>query len=68
MGDDINDLPLIGKTGYFGAPANACRDVKEGADFVASRAGGEGAAREFMEFIVRGQGRWQEVLDFYLHA
>ncbi len=42
--------------------------MKEGADFVASRAGGEGAAREFMEFIVRGQGRWQEVLDFYLHA
>lgn len=68
MGDDINDFPLIGKVGYFGAPSNACRDVKEGADFVALRAGGKGAAREFIEFIVRNQGRWQEVLDFYLQA
>ena len=68
MGDDINDLPLAGKTGFFGAPSNACPDVKKKADFVASKAGGEGAAREFMEFIVRKQGRWQEVLDFYLNA
>ncbi len=56
-GDDLNDLPCMAlvkeKGGLVGAPLNACKEVKDIADFVASVPGGEGAVREFIEWIIR---------------
>ena len=55
-GDDINDLAcmrLVKKNGgIIGAPSNACKQVKEVADFVSSFVGGDGAVRDFVEYLV----------------
>lgn len=55
-GDDINDLScmqLIKENGgIIGAPSNACQEVKDIADFVSSNMGGEGAVRDFVEYLV----------------
>lgn len=56
IGDDINDLSVI-KTikeagGKIGCPADAVQKVKEQADYISTRKGGEGAVREFIEWIV----------------
>lgn len=55
-GDDLNDLGCMKLVkvngGIVGAPADACAQVKEMADFVASVKGGEGAVREFIETLV----------------
>ena len=65
MGDDINDIPAMLKAGFNGVPADACTDLIELAHFRSSKNGGEGAVREFVEFIMRSQGSWEKVLEEY---
>lgn len=52
IGDDILDLVCMNECGVVGCPADACRQVKEIAHYVCSNNGGNGAVREFIEFIV----------------
>lgn len=51
IGDDINDLSCMEKSALAGCPASAMWQVKEVAHFVAERAGGNGAVREFIEWL-----------------
>ncbi|GAB4392443.1 MAG: HAD family hydrolase [Gammaproteobacteria bacterium] len=53
VGDDLPDLPLMQRAGLGIAVANAVDVVKQHADWVTQRAGGEGAAREVCEEILR---------------
>lgn len=56
IGDDINDLscmePIKEAGGIVGCPADAVEKVKEIADYIASRNGGEGAVRDFIEWLL----------------
>ena len=56
IGDDINDLscmkPVKEAGGLVGCPADAVEKVKEMADYVAVRNGGDGAVRDFIEWLV----------------
>lgn len=56
IGDDINDLACMKAIkeagGIVGCPADAVREVKEVVDFVAGHNGGEGAVRDFIEWII----------------
>lgn len=52
MGDDINDLPLLKEVGFSGAVGDAIEELKDEVDYVAERAGGRGAVREFIDFIM----------------
>ena len=56
IGDDINDLKCMLKVkengGVIGCPADAAKQVVEIADFVSGRNGGNGAVREFIEWII----------------
>lgn len=52
MGDDIIDLPAMKLCRVAGCPLDASRQVKEEADFIASSKGGEGAVREFIEWLI----------------
>lgn len=56
IGDDLNDLlamKLIKQNGgIVGCPADADKDVTNLADFVSSKGGGNGAVREFIEWIL----------------
>lgn len=62
MGDDILDLPALKKVGYPLAVADAAIEVLEAAKFVSEAKGGQGAAREAVEHILRTQGKWDAVL------
>jgi 3-deoxy-D-manno-octulosonate 8-phosphate phosphatase (KDO 8-P phosphatase) len=66
MGDDVLDLPVLTRVGLSAAPADAAPDVLARVDWVSSRAGGDGAAREFLEALLRAQGKWEAVLAGYL--
>ena len=63
MGDDLPDLGMRARAGYFVAPANARPEVRDRSDLVLSRAGGAGAVRELAEILLRARGRWQEWID-----
>lgn len=56
IGDDINDLPCMEAVqkagGLVGCPADAIKRVINMADFVSSKRGGDGAVREFIEWIL----------------
>jgi len=66
MGDDIVDLAVLRRAGLSGAPADAVLDVRAAVDWVSSRTGGTGAAREFLELILRAQNRWEPIVARYL--
>lgn len=57
IGDDINDLPCMQFVkqggGLIGCPLDAVDKVKEISDYVSTKFGGDGAVREFIEFIVK---------------
>jgi 3-deoxy-D-manno-octulosonate 8-phosphate phosphatase (KDO 8-P phosphatase) len=65
MGDDLLDLPVMGRCGYVIAPANAVDPVKAVAKYVTLRQGGHGAAAEAVQHLLTGAGQWEACLDSY---
>jgi 3-deoxy-D-manno-octulosonate 8-phosphate phosphatase (KDO 8-P phosphatase) len=52
MGDDINDLPAMEIAGFSAAPATAHARVKMIAKLITQHAGGQGAVRELIDYIL----------------
>ena len=61
VGDDLNDLAARPVVGLLVAPADACEPVRQGADAVLMRRGGDGAVRELAERLLQARGRWQQL-------
>lgn len=57
IGDDMNDLACMKAVkqagGIVGCPEDAVENVKQIADFVSSHRGGDGAVRDFIEWIAQ---------------
>lgn len=66
VGDDLNDLLAFRLVGYPIAVANASPEVKAEAKYITRASGGQGAVREIVEAILRGQGCWEEAVAHYL--
>ncbi len=62
IGDDLPDLSILSRVGLAVAVANAVPEVKRAAHFVTKASGGNGAAREVVELILKSQGKWNSVL------
>ena len=62
MGDDLNDLHIMKETGLTGAPKDAVKEVLDIVDFVSLKKGGEGAVREFIEFVLKRDSKWEQFL------
>ena len=62
IGDDLPDLPVLGRAGLAVATANAVPEVKQAADYVTRTPGGQGAAREVVELILKVQGKWKSAI------
>ena len=52
IGDDLNDFDCMKNCGIKGCPVDAAPEIKAIADFVSSKSGGDGAVREFIEFLI----------------
>ncbi len=65
IGDDLPDLAIMRRAGLAIAVANAVDEVKAQADLITTRSGGQGAVREAIEFILKSQGLWQELINKY---
>ncbi|HXX01103.1 MAG TPA: HAD family hydrolase [Candidatus Acidoferrales bacterium] len=66
VGDDVVDLPAMRPAGLAIAVKNARAEVKKEAHFVTPHAGGDGALRDAVEFILKAQGKWKRVLEEYI--
>ncbi|MFH1338275.1 MAG: HAD-IIIA family hydrolase [Candidatus Omnitrophota bacterium] len=65
VGDDLVDLCLMNKVGFAVAVFNAAPEIKNAAHYITHREGGRGAVREVSELILKSQGKWQGIVDFY---
>jgi 3-deoxy-D-manno-octulosonate 8-phosphate phosphatase (KDO 8-P phosphatase) len=66
VGDDVIDLPVMRKCGFAIAVKNARPEVKAEAHWVTSHAGGDGAARDAIEYILKAQGKWKSAVENYV--
>ena len=62
IGDDIQDLPVLRAAGVAVAVKNARPEVLAAAHWITRRPGGDGAAREVAEALLKAQGLWAKVL------
>ena len=58
MGDDVPDIVVMEQVGVAACPSDAVSDVKEIANYVSHKKGGEGCVREIIEQTLRVQGKW----------
>lgn len=66
VGDDIIDLPVMRVCGLAFAVPNAREQVKNHAHVITEHPGGHGAARDAIEYILRAQGKLDDVIASYL--
>ena len=66
VGDDIVDLPVMRVCGLAIATANARPQVLAAAHWVTPHAGGDGAGRDAVDFVLEAQGSLGRVIEQYL--
>jgi len=66
VGDDVIDLPVMWNCGFAIAVANARDEVKRDAHYVTRHAGGNGALRDAIEFVLKAQGKWKKAVTDYI--
>jgi 3-deoxy-D-manno-octulosonate 8-phosphate phosphatase (KDO 8-P phosphatase) len=66
VGDDVIDLPAMRAGGLAIAVQNARAEVKQEAHYITPHAGGDGALRDAIEFILKAQGKWKKVVEDYI--
>ncbi len=62
MGDDWPDLPLLTRAAFSAAPPNAHAEVRSRVHHVTQAPGGQGAAREFCDLLLKAAGRYDSLL------
>jgi 3-deoxy-D-manno-octulosonate 8-phosphate phosphatase (KDO 8-P phosphatase) len=66
VGDDIPDVAVMKLVALPVGVGNAVREVREIAEFLTERAGGDGAVREFAEVLLKARGEWDDVVNHYV--
>jgi 3-deoxy-D-manno-octulosonate 8-phosphate phosphatase (KDO 8-P phosphatase) len=66
IGDDVGDFHVLKNAGFSGTPQNAPDYIKEIVDFVTKKNGGDGAFREFVEYIFQINGIFEKTLNSIL--
>jgi 3-deoxy-D-manno-octulosonate 8-phosphate phosphatase (KDO 8-P phosphatase) len=65
MGDDWPDLPVLRRVAFAAAPPHAHIEVRACARYVTQAAAGQGAAREFCDFLLVASGQYAKLLEAY---
>ena len=65
VGDDLPDLPVIGRVGLGVAVADGVEELHRAAHYTTRLTGGKGAVRETIEMVLKAQGRWSALLQRY---
>lgn len=58
FGDDIPDISVMKACGCGVAPADAVEEAKSAADYICTKPGGRGCARECIEMVLKTHGKW----------
>lgn len=66
LGDDLTDMACLNAAGLGICPADALSYVKQKADFVTEKKGGEGVLREAADLILAAQGKLERIIEKFL--
>jgi len=55
IGDDINDIECINYCKYTACPFDAVDEVKEKVKYISIKKGGDGAVRDFIEWLIKNE-------------
>jgi 3-deoxy-D-manno-octulosonate 8-phosphate phosphatase (KDO 8-P phosphatase) len=61
-GDDLVDLAVMNRVGFPVTVADAVPEVRAAAAWVTPSRGGQGAVREIIEFILKSNGMWADMV------
>lgn len=64
-GDDLIDLPVLGRCGLACCPSDAVPEVQAVVHRVLQSPGGSGAAREMIESVLKARGAWHDLVAGY---
>jgi 3-deoxy-D-manno-octulosonate 8-phosphate phosphatase (KDO 8-P phosphatase) len=62
IGDDLLDLRVLRRTGMAITVPDAPVEIRDAVHYVTQKRGGEGAVRDVVEFLLKANGEWEEVL------
>ena len=65
MGDDWPDLPMLRRSAFACAPANAQCEVLAAAHYITPARGGDGAARQLCDLLLVANGQYAALLAPY---
>ena len=68
VGDDVIDLPVMRLCGLAIAVKNSREEVIRESHYVTPHEGGKGAVRDAIEYILREQGKLEQVIDDYIRS
>ncbi|PYS50920.1 MAG: hypothetical protein DMF68_05810 [Acidobacteria bacterium] len=66
IGDDVTDIPLMQRSEFAVAVADASFETRSAAHYITSLPGGFGAVREVCELVLKAQGRWADLMKRYI--
>jgi 3-deoxy-D-manno-octulosonate 8-phosphate phosphatase (KDO 8-P phosphatase) len=65
VGDDVIDMPVMRAVSVGVAVQNAVAEVKQDADWICERNGGDGAIREVIVAVMKAGGKWDKAMERY---
>ncbi|MFA6708497.1 MAG: HAD-IIIA family hydrolase [Fusobacterium sp.] len=63
MGDDLVDLKVMKHCGLSGCPKDSVNEIINISDFISTKNGGNGAVREFLEYLLKKEKLWDNIID-----
>ena len=63
IGDGFVDIPVMEKVGFSISVPNAHAEVKEYADFITKKSGGQGVLVEIAKYILKSKGIYDTVFE-----
>ncbi len=65
IGDDLNDISMLKRAKISFAPSNCSNYVKKYVTILLKNSGGDGAVREMIEYILKKENRFEELLNLW---
>ena len=66
IGDDLVDIPPMRQAGIAVAVGDGVAELDQVCHYRTKCNGGCGAVREAIEYLLKGQGKWEDLLVRYL--
>ncbi len=66
VGDDVIDIPIMTKVGIAVTVADSPDYIGDFCDIRTKNAGGHGAVREVLDWLIKEQGKWDELMQRYI--